>query len=451
MPRQAKCSNETIKLTKIVAVPERDWALRSTANAQREEAERAKLRERGTLEARRASQRWNYNGVPSDAIGEHDGLVYGRLVWILSAPTAGVTPQPANAIARMANECRLASWEYLTRQVCARTAHIVIRTRAVLSSDLVADPVLRCCLPFDAELKASGILDYSPFGIFAHELYVDREATHRVVTVNVGGVSACQFPVNCFVGYELWVCVTGDCWWEGWEDGETGELGRFLEARVGSDDATPEERHAHEALKRGALSDWLARASSDIRYDTEQLRDYEAVRAQAFRPPVEGEARPACAAAVPMGRELRLARFRLRAESWPRGCFGDPELPGSAGYSQALASDRLGLRVGRGAAECIVAAWKIGTCMARGSHVGGVGSKRSRTMPMWGSAEETDRRILAYNHDFVTVYLHWGGIHMPFDWRRWRRWRQRVHLHVFVGVLWLHRALRRVRARRAVS
>lgn len=227
--------------------------------------------------------------------------------------------------------------------------------------------------------------------------------------------------------------IVADVYWE-WE-GENTALAQWLDARAIDPQATAEELRAHAAYGRGALAQWLDRDVSDCQYDADELADYEAIRAQVVAPPKTPEAKKQLDAAATLGvrQPVRVTRFRLRAESFPRGCFGDARYPGSAG--ETTPPPRLDLKVGRGMAECVIAGWIVGAVLERGAHVAS-GSKRARTMPAWGSVAQDDR-LAVYNHDFLTVKMGWMQLYMPFDVERHARMRAR---------LWVLFATARVRA-----
>ena len=420
MPRDA-ASNETLRLAKIVLTPDRDWALASTSHEQHAESIRAALRPRGTRDNRLPNQRWNYKGVPQDAINEHDHLSPWRLCFILGAPTSGVTPQKLSAAERVIHEYRVCSFEYLCRHFVGRLAHIVLKLECALASDLAADPVLRCVKPFGAALRNCGVLDWTPHGVFNHALSADRDASHRAFQIDVGGVTRLQWPASALIGDCLYILLIADVYWE--SEGPNSTLGTWLDERAIDPQATASEIHAHAAYGRGALSRWLDRSPSEYQYAPEDLADYEAIRAQAMAPATSAEERERLNAAAKVGvrQPLRVTRFRLRAESFPRGSFGDPRYAGSAGATTP--PPRLDLKVGRGMAECVVSAFVVGAVMQRGAHVAS-GTKRSRTMPAWGSAAEDDR-LAVYNHDYLTAKLGWMELISGFDVERYARIRAR--------------------------
>lgn len=331
-----------------------------------------------------------------------------------------MTPQKTHATERAIHEYRCASYEYICRHFKARLNHIVLRLTTTLKGDFACDPVLRCVYPFDDQMRACGLLDWSPHGSFQYALESEREASHRVFNIAVGGVTPLAWPAASFLGHVLYICIVADLVWEGWEEpGGGGALERWLETRAAAPDATVEERRAHDAYKRGTLSRWLDRQPSDFNYDLREFADYEAIRAQAMAPAGSEAEKEQLSAAARVGvrQEVRVTRFRLRAESWPRTFFGDPSCPGSAGSNTP--EERLGLKIGRGMSEVLIAGWTIGNTMQRGANVA-TGTKRARTMPAWGSAAENDR-VAVYRHDHLVVQLDWGHLHMPFDWKRFAR------------------------------
>lgn len=249
-----------------------------------------------------------------------------------------MTPQKTHATERAIHEYRCASYEYICRHFKARLNHIVLRLTTTLKGDFACDPVLRCVYPFDDQMRACGLLDWSPHGSFQYALESEREASHRVFNIAVGGVTPLAWPAASFLGHVLYICIVADLVWEGWEEpGGGGALERWLETRAAAPDATVEERRAHDAYKRGTLSRWLDRQPSDFNYDLREFADYEAIRAQAMAPAGSEAEKEQLSAAARVGvrQEVRVTRFRLRAESWPRTFFGDPLVPGLGGVEHA--------------------------------------------------------------------------------------------------------------------
>ena len=312
-------SNETIRMSHIVATPESCWSLLPSGEAQRALARKRQCLTPGVREARRPNTMYEHERE-SGLLSEHDGLGFAEPVFALSQPTLGVTPQFYSTATRVAQEYRVCSWPYLVRSHLARLAHVVIRTHALHPVDLSATSTLRLCAPCETSLRGAGVFDYSFHGLLLSEVWTPAESAHRVLNVAIGGVSLCKFPVESFIGDELHLLLIADAWVEG--------------------DAP------HE------VEQWLERSHTEHNYTDGEHAAYRAARDAVFDDsPTE---------TLHASGALRLSNLRLKAVAVQ---------PGTMDHRTKDGKRKFGLRACSKAAEVVLGSTCIGRVMERAANV----------------------------------------------------------------------------------
>jgi len=330
--RQVVQSNEQIVYVRVVAVPQLDWQLADSRQAQLKLESRKRLREPGVLDRRPPNTRWvaydvrafagpdshivrQDNAVRGDPQNEHDRLGHGALAMVLGAPTSGVTSVPRIRLEGAVD--RLCSYSYLERHFRARLAHVVVEATATRPTLVGASPFLRGCAPLHEALVERGCCDWRPDGfVFDHKPGSDE---YRIYTVSVGGVCMVRFE-------EATNLQIGDC--------------LYLLLKADAYDA------GHAAVRASpALSEWLTRAPLDYAYAHEEIVAYMAER----------DALLASDTGTPLalaeGASVQLSNFRVVAATSSDVC----DLDGGA-------RKRLGLRAAgaSGAAEVVAGMYRLG-------------------------------------------------------------------------------------------
>lgn len=352
-------SNEGLVYSRVVQLPEINWALAETHAEQADEEGRKRFREDGLLDYRRPNVQWTAQGScegsadhqlvklakrrPATTINEHDGLGFGAVAFILGAPTIGISPMPhqknADGLAH-----RVCSVEYLSRHFAARLAHVVVSTTVLRECVVFGDSAfLRGCAPIGDSLIDHGVLDFRPDGVLQSYHVVD--GAYRLMDISVGGVTHLRWPRT-----DVWLNQRADM--PSWSR-QALQIGDDLFIAIIADAF---DVGGADVQMEPAVVQWLERTTGDFVYDVKEYSAYLEARERLLSMPPDSGTHAE-------GAELRLTHFRIVPITSTLLWAGMKHDHDHARCAKMGSRAQLGLRSGRGVSEHVVFAWKIGRVM----------------------------------------------------------------------------------------